>query len=564
MKHYQNLLLFILLNLPFLSISQISTSGDCTPAVLETASTSFVSSTANSLVANFVENTNNPTGNTFAAFSPPLSITYTFQNLQYGTFLRFKPTEWDNLCSVGIGCTSSFWTSVNSADGTGIDGTNSGNYGAAFIMQPDPLSGTAPTEPQYYGDIVITFSSPVDNPILHIEDLGGTAGEDYSAFFDVTTSPGTSTLSGFSTNETGFNVTSSTITASSLFREGSVQVNGLGITSITLSTSLNLLSGTFGTSTVGEQFVIGASLLSYTGSTNSISGNVTDSGTPANISGVSIDLYYDLDADGVLDAEDITAGVVASTTTDGSGNYSFTGLASDDYLVVETQPAAYTNISDGDTSPDGSGDVSNLSTTDDIIPVSVCGNEADADNNFIEFLSILPVKLLSFSGNSENENVLLKWSTASELNNSHFEIERSLNNLHFKSVGKVSGNGNSNEVINYTFLDRNVPSGKLYYRLKQIDFNGHYEYSDVISVLNSRSSRVNTYFDSVNKVLNVSGSSNSDRVIRILTIDGRLLNTITRKSESESRIPLDGFMPGIYIVHVMSEGLSNTEKIIVN
>ena len=95
---------------------------------------------------------------------------------------------------------------------------------------------------------------------------------------------------------------------------------------------------------------------------------------------------------------------------------------------------------------------------------------------------IVPVELVSFSGSIISNTVNLNWITATELNNSGFEIEKSTDNTSWNKIGFVSGNGTSTEVHNYSFTDQNPFVGTSYYRLKQIDFDGTAEYSNTIDV----------------------------------------------------------------------------------
>lgn len=89
----------------------------------------------------------------------------------------------------------------------------------------------------------------------------------------------------------------------------------------------------------------------------------------------------------------------------------------------------------------------------------------------------LPVELSSFSSTVLNNNVILNWVTASELNNSGFDIERmSLATGDWKVAGNVSGNGTTLLSSDYTFTDKNITSGRYNYRIKQIDFNGNFEF----------------------------------------------------------------------------------------
>jgi hypothetical protein len=88
----------------------------------------------------------------------------------------------------------------------------------------------------------------------------------------------------------------------------------------------------------------------------------------------------------------------------------------------------------------------------------------------------LPVELLAFTSEVSNSNVLLKWSTGTELNNSGFEVQRKSGNSDWTTLGFVNGRGTSNTENRYSFTDNNLQTGKYKYRLKQIDFNGNFEY----------------------------------------------------------------------------------------
>jgi hypothetical protein len=100
----------------------------------------------------------------------------------------------------------------------------------------------------------------------------------------------------------------------------------------------------------------------------------------------------------------------------------------------------------------------------------------------------LPVTLTSFNAFLIGDKVHLNWSTATEINNYGFEIERVKGDpntnkfAHWERIGFVQGNGNSNSVKIYSFEDKNVLTGQYAYRLKQINYDGSYEYSDVVKV----------------------------------------------------------------------------------
>lgn len=94
----------------------------------------------------------------------------------------------------------------------------------------------------------------------------------------------------------------------------------------------------------------------------------------------------------------------------------------------------------------------------------------------------LPVELISFSGVTSGKNMQLNWTTATEINNDIFEVERSIDAVNWEMIGNVLGNGNSSQIIDYTYIDTNPIVGTNYYRLKQIDFDGAFEYLGPVSV----------------------------------------------------------------------------------
>ena len=114
------------------------------------------------------------------------------------------------------------------------------------------------------------------------------------------------------------------------------------------------------------------------------------------------------------------------------------------------------------------------------------------DNNlhglikFMPFSTSIPVELTSFTASVVEGNVVLNWITATELNNSGFEIERQKTkdekSEEWESIGFVNGNGTSTSVHSYSFVDKNTNEGKSYYRLKQIDFDGSFDYSKTVEV----------------------------------------------------------------------------------
>ena len=109
---------------------------------------------------------------------------------------------------------------------------------------------------------------------------------------------------------------------------------------------------------------------------------------------------------------------------------------------------------------------------------------------------ILPIELLYFSAEPKGEDVLCKWETASETNNEYFDVERSINGIEYESIGRVRGFGQgiSTETRKYSLIDNDLCDDIRYYKLKQIDINGLYSYSDIVAVNCSRNKElINVY-----------------------------------------------------------------------
>jgi S-formylglutathione hydrolase FrmB len=95
---------------------------------------------------------------------------------------------------------------------------------------------------------------------------------------------------------------------------------------------------------------------------------------------------------------------------------------------------------------------------------------------------VIPVELISFTATANGKEVTLNWSTATELNNQGFEVQRKFGSNDFVTIGSVRGNGTTTSPNNYTYIDKLFDAGKYFYRLKQIDFGGKYEYSSTVEV----------------------------------------------------------------------------------
>ncbi len=103
-------------------------------------------------------------------------------------------------------------------------------------------------------------------------------------------------------------------------------------------------------------------------------------------------------------------------------------------------------------------------------------------SNKAEITTPVPVELTSFTANISDGKVVLNWQTATEINNSGFSIQRSSDNISFKEIAFIRGHGTTTDQSVYSYIDNSILSGKYYYRLKQVDFNGSFSYTSSIGV----------------------------------------------------------------------------------
>jgi len=166
----------------------------------------------------------------------------------------------------------------------------------------------------------------------------------------------------------------------------------------------------------------------------------------------------------------------------------------------------------------------------------------------------LTVELLSFQAKEHNEGILLNWVTASETDNAYFELQRSENGKNFKSVVQIKGHGTSLEAHNYSFLDVLPADGSNYYRLKQVDFDGSFEYSEVVHINwdDKAASKLKIFPNPTsNELYYFMEDKSSVQAVHIYDAYGKLLMIET---EMDGLLELEALEKGVYILEVQSEG----------
>ena len=184
----------------------------------------------------------------------------------------------------------------------------------------------------------------------------------------------------------------------------------------------------------------------------------------------------------------------------------------------------------------------------------------------------LPVTLTNFTATAKAKDALLNWTTASEINNRGFNIERSLDGRSFETVGFVKGAGNSNRNLNYAFTDLAAfnQSGVWYYRLKQVDFDGKFSYSQIVKVsVNAiQTSSATVYPNPFKSDYTLSFSSDKEGVaqIELMDMQGRMVSTTQLDVNAGlNAIPVTetaALQTGIYFLKVTINGESQTIKLV--
>ncbi|MFT3751204.1 MAG: M43 family zinc metalloprotease [Agriterribacter sp.] len=173
--------------------------------------------------------------------------------------------------------------------------------------------------------------------------------------------------------------------------------------------------------------------------------------------------------------------------------------------------------------------------------------------------AVLPVEWLNLQALIVNrEDVLLQWQTASEINNNYFEVEKSADAVNFTVVGRIYSKGNSNTISSYEFLHRNpVAAGKIYYRLKQVDNDGTFNYSGTINVsFDNNGTNPSVYPVPASGYININfGKPALNPVVEIFSSDMKLVGISKKMTRSASeRINIQHLTPGNYIIRLSFEG----------
>ncbi len=181
---------------------------------------------------------------------------------------------------------------------------------------------------------------------------------------------------------------------------------------------------------------------------------------------------------------------------------------------------------------------------------------------------VIPVTLLSFDARPNGKNIILNWATSTEINNKGFVIERSINGIDFEKIGWIDGNGNSNTLTKYQFIDNFVQPNVVYhYRLRQTDIDNREKFSEI------RQAKIKGSDIEVSISPNPAKDQLKIFIAGVLgTTDINLINTqgqIVRSwkkvhaTNSPAILDISGFASGMYMLHILMPQSSKVEKLII-
>lgn len=173
-----------------------------------------------------------------------------------------------------------------------------------------------------------------------------------------------------------------------------------------------------------------------------------------------------------------------------------------------------------------------------------------------QFFIVLPLQFIKFTGIKVNERIDLTWTAANEVNTDYYEIEKSMNGVDFKPIGRVKASASNS--FNYVYSDLNLSAGKNYYRIKQADKNGKNSYSKVISISYSKNLTLkvspNPASDNLYIYVNAPGSGQK-AILSIHSASGTIIKIIpVILSNQVIAVDISSLKSGIYVINLVAEG----------
>ncbi len=175
----------------------------------------------------------------------------------------------------------------------------------------------------------------------------------------------------------------------------------------------------------------------------------------------------------------------------------------------------------------------------------------------------LPLELVAFSAHCENEEVVLQWSTANELQNDYFTIENSLNALDWQTAATIDGAGTSTELTNYTWIDPSNPGRDMYYRLSQTDYNGEKTVHNMLYLKNCllAGSSLSIYPNPAKNIVTILTGEKIHQ-IRVMDPGGKAINVPI--DYQYKQIDFSHMPNGVYFIQISTLKETFNEKVVIS
>jgi plastocyanin len=226
------------------------------------------------------------------------------------------------------------------------------------------------------------------------------------------------------------------------------------------------------------------------------------------------------------------------------------------------------------------GPITNATTSADIIPGSVSLRQYNASQNIIvdgirigtNWIDVVPVELTSFTASVNENSVTLNWKTATETNNSGFQVQRKTSNSEWTNVTFIKGTGTSTQAHNYSYTDQNLESGNYSYRLKQIDFDGSFDYSNIVNASVSAPAKfelTQNYPNPFNPTtkINFSVPANGNVRLTVYNVLGQeittLVNGFMKAGSHTVQFNAANLNSGLYFYKLESNNLAQVKKMML-
>jgi len=263
----------------------------------------------------------------------------------------------------------------------------------------------------------------------------------------------------------------------------------------------------------------------------------------------------------------------SGTTTDNGidlNDASETTIDAEGFCSVDIAAASYEYF-------DGMNSVGSTDASGNITFLNVLSNTTVTLTNGLTGVSItienvcaqaLPIELAYFNATPSGKEVLLKWQTTTEINNDYMAVERSSDGRRFTEIGRQAGAGNSDHVITYRLTDRQPLSGRSYYRLRQVDFDGTQSYSEVVSVsFDGNSGQFSVYptllTPSEKVTVDLTSVPDGEVILELIDMNGRSVRQFPLRGASTHEISVLGIGKGMYQLRGVDKHRSLGTKLLI-